>query len=878
MDTALPAVSLKWEYLGASGWTEFSVQDSTSAFRVDGSIQFDSQPCVEGKVNGKTSYWVRATLVSGNYGVPLDYVAVDPTDPTKGFQVKPGTGNLTPPIIDSLRVGYDAHDFPEVVTQNGFLFASQSGSASVQGFMPFVAVPDLKPSVLADSSPAFYLGFDEAFPGEPLRLYVATMPRSANGTIIREVELDPLPATSLPALAWEYFNGTAWRKILVVDQTNNFTESGAVEFLSPTDWAPLAKFDLTPRHWIRATSSANDPAETQELLGVFLNTVNATEGTTIYNEIAGSSTGLAGQTFTLRNNPLLAGAQVLVREPEVPSGPELAAITAEEGTDAVQSIFNSVTGQAEVWVRWHEVASFLASDASSRHYTLDHALSTLSFGGGMQGLIPPEGTNNIRCSYRTGSGAAGNVPAGAIAKIKSALAGVAGVANPIAADGGADTETVPMVKQRGPQTLRHGGRAVSPTDLEWLARQADGTRIARSRCLPNINQALRFEPGWATLIVVPQGTESRLSPGPSLIRQIENYLLERAFTGLAQTTPARLNVIGPGYIQIVVEAEIVPEDLDQAESVKSLAADAITAFLHPLTGGPDGSGWIFGRDVFASEIYRVIEGVPGVDHVQSLLLYGNVAQCRLIFQNPPTAIVEIPEMTAVGISGPWKKKQALLADTVPAGTVFERVGVKGFREGDRIAKVFDLKVTALGSGGTALSVAAPNGTAATSDATGFPLGSVVTSSDGSRQTRLQPGIPPGAGVNTITVEDAIFLVGDIITVFNPFPMVITSITEDTLALTVESTVANTLVVSSFSNGAVAVPAGSVVRTADGTSATRLTVGISANQSGNRLTQLAVADNSFSSARIAGDALVLQLPTRSIGVEPFDVIEPGGREP
>ena len=53
---------------------------------------------------------------------------------------------------------------------------------------------------------------------------------------------------------------------------------------------------------------------------------------------------------------------------------------------------------------------------------------------------------------------------------------------------------------------------------------------------------------------------------------------------------------------------------------------ALNKFLDPLVGGPDGSGWPFGRDVYRSEIMRIIDEVPGVDYVASLELIGGDGQ------------------------------------------------------------------------------------------------------------------------------------------------------------------------------------------------------------------------------------------------------------
>jgi hypothetical protein len=47
---------------------------------------------------------------------------------------------------------------------------------------------------------------------------------------------------------------------------------------------------------------------------------------------------------------------------------------------------------------------------------------------------------------------------------------------------------------------------------------------------------------------------------------------------------------------------------------------ALDDFFNPLTGGPEQTGWPFGRDVYRSEVLQVIDEVMGVDHVIELEL------------------------------------------------------------------------------------------------------------------------------------------------------------------------------------------------------------------------------------------------------------------
>lgn len=778
-----PTAKLEWQYLSDS-WKAFDRRDITQLpamsdlavenLSFSGKVLLKLPPSAIPRklVNGQESRWLRVRVVEGDYGKEAQYIPVNANDPSKGYKLAPGTGTITPPRLRSFKLSYEASAVPTILRQSGFYY--QDLSQSNQNSEPlrfFLAVNDAALAPHDESAPACYFGFDQAFPEEAVHLYIAAAPRTLAGNLMREAEAHT--ASQLPPLSWQYFNGSDWRELTVIDATNNLTESGALEFLTPVDIAPLAKFDLTPRYWLRAQSAANDPFDTQRLTGVFLNTTSAVQAITVASETVASSNGLPSQRFQIARAPILPRPQVMVREPEPPSDQERLAILAEEGSDAI--VTDAAAGSSEYWVRWHEVANFRQSDRRSRHYILDHITGEIVFGDGLQGLIPPRGNNNIVAGYRSGGGGAGNLPAAAINRVETPRPGVATVTNPIAAEGGAEAETVAMVVARGPQALRHRERAVAGNDLEWLARQAAGTSVARAKCLANINRSLRFEPGWVTLLIVPQGTATKLSPGPELIREVENYLEARAFAGTIEQTPAQINVIGPGYLRIAIAAEIVPVDIDAAQKVKQQALTALTGFLHPLTGGPNGDGWEFGRDLYISEVYQLLEGLAGVDHVKSLRLIPNSAQRRITFTEPLTANLDLPANTRVITTD--GKKAALLAEPLSAGASIKQAAVKGFKEGDRITRVLDLKVGAIPQNRPgAIKVATIIG-----DKIGFPKGSLVTTADGKHQTRLKAAMPHTIyAIDEIVVADAGFAArlkpDDLITIFYPFPMTVTSVT------------------------------------------------------------------------------------------------------
>jgi hypothetical protein len=98
-------------------------------------------------------------------------------------------------------------------------------------------------------------------------------------------------------------------------------------------------------------------------------------------------------------------------------------------------------------------------------------------------------------------------------------------------------------------------------------------------------------------------------------------------------------VIGPTYLPIGVSALVVPRTLGEAGAVETAVLAALARFLHPLTGGPEGCGWPFGRAVYLSDVAALLEGLDGVDHVEDLNLLLNETPRGERVAVPPGRIV-----------------------------------------------------------------------------------------------------------------------------------------------------------------------------------------------------------------------------------------------
>lgn len=159
-------------------------------------------------------------------------------------------------------------------------------------------------------------------------------------------------------------------------------------------------------------------------------------------------------------------------------------------------------------------------------------------------------------------------------------------------------------------------RAVTAADLERLALATAGTTAWRVRALPEVDPrlpGLRAD-GCVTVMVVPSLPADEPSPSAGLLRQV------RARLAATRTLGTRIFVTGPEYVRVGVRAALVLLPGAAPGAVTAAAREAVDTFLHPITGGPSGRGWPFGRAVRRSEVLQLLDAVPGVDRVDGLAL------------------------------------------------------------------------------------------------------------------------------------------------------------------------------------------------------------------------------------------------------------------
>jgi hypothetical protein len=169
--------------------------------------------------------------------------------------------------------------------------------------------------------------------------------------------------------------------------------------------------------------------------------------------------------------------------------------------------------------------------------------------------------------------------------------------------------------------LRTPYRAVTCQDFEQLAwrwrEEAEGraSAIRRVRCVAERDLETSSQdvatPGHLSVIVVPEAEGLALpgAPSPAVVEAL------RELFGPRRLLTTRCHVVGPQYVPITVRAALYLRPQAVPAKVKAAASEAVRRYLHPLRGGPEGSGWPFGRSVHVSDLMTLLHDVPGVDFV-----------------------------------------------------------------------------------------------------------------------------------------------------------------------------------------------------------------------------------------------------------------------
>ncbi len=583
-----------WEYFNGNGWMKLfdgsQYEDIFLHVSERTIIKFKCPDDIEASMtHDQMNYWIRAKVVSIHNIYAPNGVYHAPRLENLELSYEYGDDSLLPTSFFSLN-NLEYHDQGKIIKQEDFM-----------------AHPLLD---LDLSYPAMYLGFEQPLRKGPLGLFFS----------LREQSYDPDDA---PTLEWEYSTrnalGGKWGRLDTVDHTNNLSGSGLLVFGAPPDLSRMTMFGRE-LYWVRAVNYDGkfDRTENRPVLpvakGLFMNTTRVIQQESAFSEMLANPTGEGHLCHDLPRTPIVS-AEIWVEESSQLNEEEKQDLLRDK-TLNLREMRDEWGNIRELWIKWQRVGDLGLSERGDRHYTIDTSSGRVCFGDSVHGRIPPRSNiNNIEINYRIGGGSSGNVGAKEINRLRNSLPFINGVFNPEAACGGCDRESFDEALHRGPQTLKHNGRAVTASDFETMAREVS-RNVARVKCLSNTNWRGERESGCITMVVLPRGGVQASLTFPALRQEVERYLYQRTSGNLLH--PGKMQVIEPLYLEISVMAVLVADSIDNMALVETEALEKLREFLQPELYDRYEQGWNIGEYPHISVLYTLLKSINGVNYIESV--------------------------------------------------------------------------------------------------------------------------------------------------------------------------------------------------------------------------------------------------------------------
>ena len=278
------------------------------------------------------------------------------------------------------------------------------------------------------------------------------------------------------------------------------------------------------------------------------------------------------------------------------------------------SLFAAFPTGTELWTPVPDLLESTPFDAAFVAEIDNDLRAVLRFGDDQYGRSMA-GATAVTATYRIGNGLAGNVGAEALAHVAldPSFSGIALVRNPLPARDGIDPESIAEVQQWAPEAFRAVQfRAVTEADYAQTAE-----------LMPQVLSAVasfRWTGSWYTVFlgVLPSDPADLISAAngimqlsPALAQDVALFLEGYRLVGYD------LEIRPPQFLALEIDLLVCAE----ADHFRSDVQQAVEAALSNKQL-PDGSTgfffpgkFVFGKQVYLSQIYQAVQSVEGVDSV-----------------------------------------------------------------------------------------------------------------------------------------------------------------------------------------------------------------------------------------------------------------------
>ncbi len=576
-DAAVTQVA--WEYYNGIGWKNLRVEGDKNPFSSarDGALDIRftvPEDMDETDVNAEEGYYIRARVL-------------EVSNPFSSYQ------RWIVPFIRNATFRWDYAAPRRAV----YCFSENNGVQHVlegADSLTRLQFPALLP--LAAARAAMYFRFDMSPHAMPLSLRFQVEGR----------------ASLTGQLLWEYWNGKDFEPIRTVDQTERLLHSGEMFLFLPRRLPEAEKFGASG-FWLRLNCSAEEKGVMPTVASVTVNAVSACQRQRETDQYFDTDIYEAGKRVALLNLPVQT-CRVWVDELGSIPEAEREALRQEDPEGVRLEWEDHVL--THCWIAWRQVEDLALAGPDERVFTLEPFQGIVSFGDGRQGRVPPSGDHNIRVEYSSGGGVRGNVPAGAVTSLLTAMPQVSDVYNLTAMSGGTGRLTLEEIEARGSRFLHNRGRAAGRSDYEELVRE-HFPQVRHVRCFSGKDERGEAAPGHIAVVISDYGGNDEATD--RLCGRIYRFLAENCSCCLVAEN--RLHVCPATVLTVNTAVTVELERLElAAETQQEIVRRLETLIRETWKRRP------IGGQIRLSEVWSTVRDTPNVRIIERILVEASYDQ------------------------------------------------------------------------------------------------------------------------------------------------------------------------------------------------------------------------------------------------------------
>ena len=456
-------------------------------------------------------------------------------------------------------------------------------------------------------------------------LYIGLSKKLVDGPVSLYFQLSNVNSQNGARFKVMYSSLTGFNEMKITDLTEEFTRSGTIVFMPPSDMAKV-NIEGNRLYWIKIVRSKSRSTDYNDaflpnIVKMCLNAVTVTNVQTSDETDFYIDDVIPNNNISLGYDNIL-DASVWVNEHGFTRIEEIEHLM-EMHPERVRAEYDFLGRMSAAYILWDEVDSF-ENPPHKRCYRIDRMTGRIHFSDGNK-CDMPRVVDDIafKARIRSTDGENGNLNAGEINGFTEAAPYIDSVSNPIRSHGGSNLETLDHAMARCAGIMHSRMRLVSETDfMRYVMDFSDSI----DRCRVVVGQTRDYDGSAEDISIVLLMKD--YADGAFSFHRISAALHRDIYKRCSVTVNSdSLHIVEPLFVTVSVCVWAMVMDMDDAFEVQGEVKNVLTEYLNPVRTDKN-DGWDIGTLPKETQILMKLSVLRSRAIIQRITMIGKYVDAR----------------------------------------------------------------------------------------------------------------------------------------------------------------------------------------------------------------------------------------------------------